>query len=317
MNAEPAHSEELESGVQHAIQIASGHFEAAREECRAKGLRDTDLSAAVFGYLMNLLEDQLGERAVPVLVGMVSDLAASAGFGGADAVLDPARAEYSRANPSKRYAELLRHYRQMHEQGYDIKDGAETITLPSEKAFPGNELPKFIVPIKELVTSHGAKTLLDYGAGKGRQYDPGEIRDPDGTTYPDIRGFFGVDSIVCYDPAFSGHDALPEGKFDGVVCTDVLEHCPPQDLPWIIKEIFAFANKFIFANIACYPAKALLPDGENAHCTIRHPEWWNGLFAGTANDFPDVHYLLCFGAPVESASGESELQALWAERQRY
>lgn len=317
MNAEPAHSEELESGVQHAIEIISAHFEAAREACRSEGLRDTDLSAAVFGYLMNLLEDQLGERAVPVLVSMVADLSASAGFGPIDDSFKAMQTEYCRDKPSNRYTELLGHYRQMHEQGYDIKDGDETVALPPEKAFPGNELPKFIVPIKELIVNHGAKTLLDYGAGKGRQYDPGEIRDPDGTTYPDIRSFFGVDNIVCYDPAFGGHNELPDGKFDGVVCTDVLEHCPPQDIPWVIKELFEFADKFVFANIACYPAKALLPDGENAHCTIRHPEWWNGLFAGTANDYPDVHYLLCFGAPVETASGESELQALWAERQRY
>jgi hypothetical protein len=240
---------------------------------------------------------------------MVSDLSVSAGFGKADIPPGAGRAEFCRDNPSERYTELLRHYRQMHAQGYDIEGGAETVTRPPEKAFPGNELPKFIVPIKELITNHGA--------GKGRQYEPQEIRDPDGTTYPDIRGFFGVDDIVCYDPAFSGHNALPDGKFDGVVCTDVLEHCPPQDIPWIIEELFGFATKFVFANIACYPAKALLPDGENAHCTIRHPEWWNGLFAATANDYPEVHYLLCFGVPVESPSGESELQALWAERQRY
>jgi hypothetical protein len=63
--------------------------------------------------------------------------------------------------------------------------------------------------------------------------------------------------------------ALPEGRFDGVVCTDVLEHCPEEDLPWIVGELFGYARLFVFANVACYPAAKKLPNGENAHCTIR------------------------------------------------
>jgi hypothetical protein len=33
----------------------------------------------------------------------------------------------------------------------------------------------------------------------------------------------------------------------------------------------------VFANIVCYPVLARLPKGENAHCTIKHHQWWATL----------------------------------------
>lgn len=54
-----------------------------------------------------------------------------------------------------------------------------------------------------------------------------------------------------------------------MICTDVLEHCPEEDIPWIVDELFAFARKFVYANIACFPARKQLPSGGNAHCTVK------------------------------------------------
>ena len=51
-------------------------------------------------------------------------------------------------------------------------------------------------------------------------------------------------------PASSNSRHSPTGQFDGVISTDVLEHCPEPDLPWILDEMFGAARKFIFANIA-------------------------------------------------------------------
>ena len=38
-------------------------------------------------------------------------------------------------------------------------------------------------------------------------------------------------------------------KFDLVICIDVLEHIPQSDLPRIIKEIFDYSGKYVFAAI--------------------------------------------------------------------
>jgi hypothetical protein len=45
-------------------------------------------------------------------------------------------------------------------------------------------------------------------------------------------------------------------------------------MPRILTEQFRYARKFVFGNIAAYPATKTLPNGENAHCTVQPPEWW-------------------------------------------
>jgi len=136
---------------------------------------------------------------------------------------------------------------------------------------------KQVARIKRLVDATGARTLLDYGAGKGMQYELGRIDVEENGEHRQltVKEYWGVDEIVCYDPAYTPFSNLPARKFDAVICTDVLEHCPEQDIPWILDEMFAYANKFVFALAACYPAKKQLPDGENAHCTIKPAEWWS------------------------------------------
>jgi len=99
-----------------------------------------------------------------------------------------------------------------------------------------------------------------------------------------MQEYWGVESIRCYDPGHPPFSVLPEGGFDAVICTDVLEHCPEEDLPWIVGELFGYARRFVFANVACYPAAKTLPNGENAHCTIRPVAFWRALFDRAALD---------------------------------
>ncbi len=174
---------------------------------------------------------------------------------------------YSRAHPSPRYRALLALYRQMHEEGSPADD------LPPEQTFPGTSLFHYVGFIKTLIDRHQAKTLLDYGAGKGLQYRPREIVVDD-RRWPSIQAYWGVEQIYCYDPAYAPLAERPRWTFDGVICTDVLEHCPEEDIPWILEEIFSYARRFVFAAVACFPAEKCLPNGENAHCTVRPIHWW-------------------------------------------
>jgi hypothetical protein len=103
-----------------------------------------------------------------------------------------------------------------------------------------------------------------------------------------VQEYWGVERIVCFDPAYEPFSRPPQGRFDGVICTDVLEHCPEPDLAWIIAELFGFARQFVFASIACHPALKRLPNGENAHCTVRPPQFWAELFTSAANGCPGV-----------------------------
>jgi len=196
---------------------------------------------------------------------------------------------YSRQNPSPRYFELLDQYHRMHREGNPAKGVSATAM------FDGMSLPRQVHRIKALIDKTGARTILDYGSGKGAQYEANRIQR-----------YWGVSAIRCYDPGHEPFTALPEGKFDGVVCTDVLEHCPEEDLGWIVEELFALAQRFVFANVACFPALKTLPNGENAHCTVRTVAYWCALFDATAARFPGVTWEVW--ADVQDGAGFSEVR---------
>jgi len=193
--------------------------------------------------------------------------------------------QYTRASPSPRYLTLLTQYRQLHEQG------DRNLGIAPEATFPGKSLPRQAGHIRRLIGLTGAANVLDYGSGKGLQYrQRGIIDGVSGVEYPDICSYWGVDSVHCYDPAYAPFMQLPDATFDAVVCTDVLEHCPEEDMPWIVGELFSFARLFVFANVACFPAQKQLPSGGNAHCTIRPPKWWRELILHCAAPYPAITY---------------------------
>jgi hypothetical protein len=152
--------------------------------------------------------------------------------------------------------------------------------------FDGRSLPRQAMRIKALVAKTGARVLLDYGCGKGNVY---RARFMEGMqSWDGIRAYWGVEQVKLYDPGHEPYSKLPEGRFQGVICTDVLEHCPVDDMPWIVGELFGYAERFVFANVACYPAGKTLPNGENAHCTIMPLPFWKEIFETAARARPDL-----------------------------
>jgi hypothetical protein len=182
--------------------------------------------------------------------------------------------------------------------------------IPPEKTFPGQSLPPQAPHIKKLIKATAARTLLDYGCGKGQQYWPNRIRDAEeGIEYPDIRSFWGVSDIRLYDPGYAPHTEVPTGSFDGVICTDVLEHCPEEDVPWIVSELFQYAERFVYANVACFPARKRLPGGGNAHCTIKPARWWEEVIVPIAARKAKLRYEFRFVEVKGGASRERVLES--------
>jgi hypothetical protein len=130
-------------------------------------------------------------------------------------------------------------------------------------AFSGRSLNRHAVDIGVLVRATHAETLLDYGCGKAEQYTQDLAHLAWGGIVPTL-----------YDPAVPQFAARPEGTFDGVICTDVLEHVLESDLKLMLRDVFGYARRFVFFSIATRPAKRLLPDGRNAHVTVRDERWW-------------------------------------------
>ena len=197
---------------------------------------------------------------------------------------------YSRSNPSPRHQQLAAYYATMHAEGHAFvtPNGEQWVT--PDAAFRGRELLTHTAEIKTLIERFGAKSILDYGSGKGEQY--ASHVSVNGQTFTSPADYWGTDPVTLFEPAIPAFSVLPEGQFDGVVTTDVLEHLSRADVPWIVEEMFEKARHFVFANVACYPAGARLPSGENAHEIVASGNWWNGVFETVSARYPAVSYVL-------------------------
>lgn len=175
---------------------------------------------------------------------------------------------------SAKQLELIKLYTQMAENGYETIDHQRV-----ENVFSDMEIRAFKEHIKPLFESNKIKTLLDYGCG-GSNYDISGF-----ASNMNAKNFFNLDKIFLYEPA---RNIDQRQVCDAVVNFDVLEHIYISDIPRVIRELFSLAERLLVVNVACYPARALLPNGENAHITVRPPLWWKGMFDSIASEFPNV-----------------------------
>lgn len=104
-----------------------------------------------------------------------------------------------------------------------------------------------------------ARTAIDYGCGKG-------VLAEQVSRIPHLE-------CAKYDPAIPEHDLKPEAKFDCLVNTDVLEHIPEGELDATLRDFPEISNQAIVIP-HLRKAKQILPNGENAHCTLKSPEQW-------------------------------------------
>ena len=132
--------------------------------------------------------------------------------------------------------------------------------------YPGNNLKPQLQHILDLIKDMKPETLLDFGCGKGQQYSKWKHHEDMGIM------------PTLYDPAVPEFETLPDGPFDGIISTDVLEHIPEEQIPETINMITKRADKFVFLAIATSPAIAILPNGENAHCTLKPMSWWTKMY---------------------------------------
>jgi len=159
----------------------------------------------------------------------------------------------------------------------------------------------------------GVRTILDAGCGSGKFMR--RILEKHGEEFT-IRGFDIAGN--CLDPWFAGQEntllttgclwdekGLPSPN-DAVVCTDVLEHIPTEQVPAVLRNLGAAAAKAVFLGIALFPdGFGPLVLGTPLHLTVKPPEWWvertheNGLemIAGSVirhrDETPMWLYLLC------------------------
>lgn len=182
--------------------------------------------------------------------------------------------------PSEKQLQLIQFYQQMAEHGVNrgpCEDGAGDI--PSSYSLMNIRL--FKEAVKPLFEMMQVRSVLDYGSGLTNWEAPGFHEQQSAMQY------FELNSVNLYEPSIGLFELVPS---DAVVCFDVLEHIFLADISSVIWDLFSCASKLLVVNVACYPARSLLPNGENAHVTVRPPLWWKGAFDMIASAFPDVTY---------------------------
>jgi hypothetical protein len=183
---------------------------------------------------------------------------------------------------SKKGRELINLYEQMVREGYERTDQTKV-----DNAFSDFELRAYRADLRSIFNEHAISTVLDYGCG-GSDWQCDGFDD---TTGQSAIEYFKLQKTYRYEPARN----LDERQtVDCVISFDVLEHIFISDVPSVLRDMFSYATKLIVINVACYPAAAKLPNGENAHITVRHPIWWKGMVDSIAVEYPNVViYLIC------------------------
>ena len=166
----------------------------------------------------------------------------------------------------------------MAENGYNRDDGTFVKNVYSDA-----EPHKFADQLKKIVEFFDAKNGLDYGSG-GSNLNKTKLAN--GVKFID---YIGLQKIQSFEPA---RNKKKKYKSDIVLCFDVLEHVFINDVPWVLNDLFKYATKCIVINVACYNAAALLPNGENAHITVRPPSWWLGQIECISSIHPDIYWAL-------------------------
>ena len=195
---------------------------------------------------------------------------------------------YSRNNPSQAYLDNIEFYKEMHKKGYATSSGEKIL---KNNAYDGKSTLSYINLVKNIITNNKCESLLDYGCGKAKFYN--EKFNTNKLSYSSLRDYWNL-KIYLYDPCFDKYNKFSETKADITICIDVLEHIPETDVDWVLKEILSLTNKIIFVNIACFPAMALLPNGQNSHINIKTSEWWQIKLIKLAEEFKELKILaLC------------------------
>lgn len=137
----------------------------------------------------------------------------------------------------------------------------------NDTKFNGYSIAPHIPLIANIMENSNIKTILDFGCGKAKGWHRSKFHIILNTTF---------DNVTLYDPCVPDYKIYPEGKFDLVICTDVMEHIPEEAVGIVLSQIFEKAQCVVFLSISTRLASKWLDKekGLNAHLTVKPEEWW-------------------------------------------
>jgi len=187
-------------------------------------------------------------------------------------------------NYSDYYYEVIEKYKLFHTNGIKNQPGIST--------FLGYSLTKWIVNIKDIIKISKSNSLIDFGCGKAFLYKNNfKIGDED---FKNLSDFWQIQNIFLYDPGVKEFSFYPDKKYDGLVCTDVIEHIPETDVINFIDKLFKLSNKFVFFVIATIPASKYFDDGKNIHLCLKTENEWEKIFVEFKDKYPKIEQYIYY-----------------------
>lgn len=146
--------------------------------------------------------------------------------------------------------------------------------------YPGTNCLAYGQEIRKFVSQNSIRTMLDYGAGQGIQYN-------DKHKFHDVIGIPRQD-IDLYDIAIRTHDKLPSNVYDCVLAVDVFNYIPENLFEYEFNRIYSRAHK-VFAVVNLKPT--------DEYAVTRRPiEWWHEVFTS----FPQPTNVIYYGSALKN-----------------
>ena len=138
------------------------------------------------------------------------------------------------------------------------EDIAQYVAIHKTQIYGNTSLKKypFLIPY---VKALRPKDVLDYGCGQSHLYEI--IEDLTKT------------SVFRFDPAIEELSVLEKSHYGLLINIDVLEHIPEPELHEVLVTFSSLSANCLIV-IDTKIAQTILPNGRNAHVTIRPTTWW-------------------------------------------
>ena len=154
---------------------------------------------------------------------------------------------------------------------YESLKEATKFHAVNQENWCGEALAEYKHEVFSIIRERNVRSILDYGCGKAKFHkilfnNPKVPGSPMGVV------------IIGYDPAVPQYAIKQNMDYDLVLCVDVMEHIQEDKVDEVLEDLFN-SGRHIFLTITCYPATQILPNGKNAHYTVKEPSWWNEKLA--------------------------------------
>jgi len=189
-------------------------------------------------------------------------------------------------------SKYLQYYKDIFE-GKPFLRGGKMITLKEKTVFDGGGIQMIYDELEYELDKRGSGTILDFGSGSGVHWTR-KVRIPRQKESQTASEFFGqrLRGFYRYDPAHPEYCVKPTGKFDIIMCTEVLEHVPLDELPELLTEMKSYLAEdgVVILTIPKGLSNNAFPDGKNLHITLMETKEWNVLLDQYFDDHVLIHH---------------------------